>query len=372
MSKTKIIHFTTVHPMFDTRIFYKECVSLAAAGFDVTLMAPGGISGEQSGVHLVSLESYASRRDRFRRGTRAVYDRLLETDADFYHFHDPELFFVARRLQRRGRRVIYDAHESVAKDIAGKPYLKKWQAALFGPIVGFIERNVAKRLTHVVCATPAIASQFAFPSTVVANYPLLAEWLSVDTTWASYEVRPMMGVYVGGINEERCADVMIGAAGLACPGKVVPCLGLAGSLEPADMNVDMPGVKYFGVLPRVEVSKLMEQARFGLAIFQSRPNITSALPTKILEYMACGIPVIVSNSLHVGVSIVDDTGCGLAVDETDERAVANAIEWILSHPREAFEMGSRGRDAVLEQYSWESEEERLVELYMRLDAEGAK
>ncbi len=34
----KICHITSVHSRYDTRIFVKECVSLAKAGYDVTFL----------------------------------------------------------------------------------------------------------------------------------------------------------------------------------------------------------------------------------------------------------------------------------------------------------------------------------------------
>ena len=37
---TQICHMTSVHPATDIRIFYKECQSLAKAGYNVSLIAP--------------------------------------------------------------------------------------------------------------------------------------------------------------------------------------------------------------------------------------------------------------------------------------------------------------------------------------------
>ena len=47
----RVCHLTSVHSSDDTRVFHKECVSLARAGYDVTLVAPGE-SREELGVHI--------------------------------------------------------------------------------------------------------------------------------------------------------------------------------------------------------------------------------------------------------------------------------------------------------------------------------
>ena len=50
----RVCHLTSVHSSDDTRVFHKECVSLARAGYDVTLVAPGE-SREELGVHIVGV-----------------------------------------------------------------------------------------------------------------------------------------------------------------------------------------------------------------------------------------------------------------------------------------------------------------------------
>lgn len=48
----KVCHMTSAHESNDIRIFYKECSSLAANGFDTYLVAHGD-SREENGIHVV-------------------------------------------------------------------------------------------------------------------------------------------------------------------------------------------------------------------------------------------------------------------------------------------------------------------------------
>ena len=106
----------------------------------------------------------------------------------------------------------------------------------------------------------------------------------------------------------------------------------------------------------------MARAFAGLVTLQPTASYRDALPVKMFEYMAAGIPVIASD-FPLWRDIVEGSGCGLCVDPRDPAAIAAAIDYLAAHPREAREMGASGWRAVFERYNWESESDKLIAFY---------
>ena len=114
---TKVCHMTSVHPPEDVRIFHKECVSLAEAGYEVYLVERGE-SCEKNGVHIIGLGDLPKNRlKRMTEGAKKVYEKALELDCDIYHFHDPELLPYGLKLKKKGKKVIFDSHENTLEQI---------------------------------------------------------------------------------------------------------------------------------------------------------------------------------------------------------------------------------------------------------------
>ena len=149
-------------------------------------------------------------------------------------------------------------------------------------------------------------------------------------------------------------------------------LKLAGPFIPPSLQEEvrrLPGwerVDKLGVLEMSAVMDLLSQVRAGLVlIHHPLTRFKPGLPVKMFEYMAMGLPVIASDCPPWR-EIIEGAGCGLLVDPAKPQVIAEAIEYVLSHPDEAENMGRRGRQAIENQYNWETEKHKLLQLYASL------
>ena len=366
--RVEVCHLTSAHPRNDTRIFYKQCRSLARAGYRTHLVVADGKGDDECDeVSIHDVGRTASRWGRFFVGGIRMHRKAKAINAAIYHFHDPDLFFVGVRLALHGYKVIYDIHEDYPKDV----HSKRWIPGLFRyPVAwGFVAMNwFAARFFHaLVIAWPGINRPYLEHNvTQIGNYPMLEDMKIINR----YVDRHQMVVMTGAISRIRSAREIVTACSLikGCPGfKLV----VAGNADSAEFEIlfkewikDLP-VQHVGWIPLVKVQELISQARAGLAIYYPEPNHLQSEPTKLFEYMAAGIPVITSNFPKYR-KLVEDANCGLTVDPTDSEAIASSIRWIMKHPDEAEAMGRRGRSVIEQKFNWNVEEEKLWDLYQQL------
>jgi hypothetical protein len=75
----RICHISTVHPLFDNRIFYKECLSLAEQHYEVHLVIPHDKDETISGVRVHPVPTYKNRLSRIILGNHHAFYRALST-----------------------------------------------------------------------------------------------------------------------------------------------------------------------------------------------------------------------------------------------------------------------------------------------------
>jgi len=365
----KVCILTSAHPVFDVRIFHKECKTLVRAGYDVTLVAGHSESLSVDGVTIKAVTPAKGRFERWFRTTAAVYRAAVAVDADIYHFHDPELIPAGLLLRARGKKVIYDMHEDLPRTVPYKPYVPKWLQPALAKVLGIGESLAVRRFSGLIAASPEISARYvAHPNlSIVQNYPLREEFPEGGETPA----RSDYVVYVGlRITRARGAVEMLRAIELV-PEALRVRLKLVGTIEPGDLVQQLQGMpgwgltEYVGPLGRVGVSELTRNAMAGLVVLHPEPNYVNSHPVKLFEYMCAGIPVIASD-FPVFRRIIEQAQCGILVDSLSPKKIAGAIEFLAAHPEEARAMGARGRLAVNSRYNWQHEEQVLLGMYNRM------
>jgi glycosyltransferase involved in cell wall biosynthesis len=179
-------------------------------------------------------------------------------------------------------------------------------------------------------------------------------------------------LYAGGISAARGIREMVHAIARLPAERAATFVLLGGFYDPAlqQQVAAQPGwqrTRYLGWQPRAALRQCLAEARLGLVLYHPDASHLAAYPNKMFEYMAAGLPVVASD-FPLWRQILRETGAGLAVDPLDAAAIADAVDYLLTHPAEAQEMGRRGRAAVVARFHWEAEATKLLGLYHRLTA----
>jgi len=115
----------------------------------------------------------------------------------------------------------------------------------------------------------------------------------------------------------------------------------------------------------VDIPQFLSVCKIGWIPWSNTEHHQLALPNKLFEYMAAGVPIVCPDLTFIS-SIVEDAQCGIVVPANDNAAHRKAIQLLLESPSERFRLGENGRRAFLEKYNWELEVPRLLAFYNQL------
>jgi len=173
---------------------------------------------------------------------------------------------------------------------------------------------------------------------------------------------PVVG-YVGSFQKWHGVDTLLQAASLLKDkGTKISLLMVGPSFEPYVSLTDELGLSdsctFVGPVDYGEVAAYINACDLLVAPYnpskdELRKDYGIGSPIKVLEYMACGKPVI-STSVPPIDSMTKDDGPMMLVSPGDPASLADALERLVQDPQRATKMAGNGLKLVSEGFSWQS------------------
>jgi len=333
MPHSKVLIITTAHDSEDGRLVRHK-----------KALQRNNISTE-----IVALK-FKNRIVRFLVGPWLAYLRIRRAKPHCVILPDPELQFLLPILIRNKPSVIADVHEVYKLVAEDRPWISSW----FKPIVSFFVWGLSlirnRCADAIIVADKSIDAKFGV---YVSNRPN-----PIDFPVTQPPRIPQSLVYVGDIRESRGIEEMIKLVEITpeiCLDLIGPCSNEKNLLNMIDNRNLSERIKWHGRLPYRRSWEIASTAIAGLCFLRPTPAFRNAIPTKIWEYWAVGIPVLGSN-LPGQAKLIEQSGGGFVGEIED---LSMTVQSFIRNPDSAREVGRTGHDFY--QMSDDGSEARLID-----------
>lgn len=368
-----VLIVTSIHPDFDKRV-WRHARALAAAGHEVHLICPWDVApgSKLDGVEFHPFKRVHGRAKRPFLIPWRIYPLMarLSRRVDIIHFHDIDLLPLMM-IARCFRPVVYDVHENYPDEMLVR-YWVPWM--LRRPLYWLVKAGqylASFVIKNIVLVVPDQEKDFPnhyVRKLILRNYASLT---LVNDAQTQVD-RPYDVAFIGSQYRENGTFLVLEIA------KCLKDAGFKSKFLCSDIFADqslryeflqtvrrLDLADYIILAPSISPGKILEilhQARIGLLPNLRVPKQEKALPTKLFEYMAAGLPIVASD-LPLLKYYVSESRCGLLAQPESPNTFADAIKQLLNDELLAAQLGSNGRNAFVKRFSWESQIPDLVEFY---------
>ena len=232
--------------------------------------------------------------------------RHLRVRYDVIHVHSvPDfLVFTALLPKLMGAKIVLDIHDLLPELYASKFAMDR-QSATFRLLLA-VERASIRFVDHLITANDLWHEKLVERSvargraTSLMNYPDLEVFRPHGRT--RDDGRFVM-IYPGSLNWHQGLDIALRAFALIkdeAPGSEFHIYGTGPALDDLVALVKELGlesrVRFAGILPLREIARVIENADLGVVPKRKNAFGNEAFSTKTLEFMAMGVPVLVSDT----------------------------------------------------------------------------
>ncbi len=288
----------------------------------------------------------------FRMVHRGMSDMLRAVHVRWIHASD---LYVVPACARRGVPWSYDSRELYAHvaATAGRPWVSWFWRLLEGRYIrrARVVFTVSDRIADHLAGTYGIPRPV-----VVRNVPPRS---AIAGSGSGSPDAPPVILHLGQIRASRGLEHVIAALPLVPGARLVfmgygagkPALEALAAASPAADRIE-----FRPPVPPADVPRTAAEAWVGVTLLEdSCLNHRYALPNKLFEYLAAGVPVVASDLPEIR-AVLESTQAGVCVDPTQVRELAAALQHVCDN-QTTYRPNAR---RAAEKYNWENEAQAFV------------
>ena len=336
--------------------------------YDVTLIAVHPKEEVKDKIRIIPFKRYHNRKFRILFGWLFMFFKAIKVNARIYHLHDPELIPCGILLRLFGKKVILDIHENIAEDLFDKPWIKR-QKLVF-TIFTFFEK-IACKMFYILLAERSYEKRY---NNMCEHISTVQNFCDTDffVPFEKTEYKNSLNLYyIGIILENRGILQILEALYLLKTEGIRADFHCVGELY-SDLDKKIKSLKYYkeiesqihfyGRLPLEEGYKMAKNMDIGMCLIWPMKNSIESYPTKLFEYMRCGLPIITSN-FPLYREVIEENNCGVCIDPLNALELKKVLIAMHMDVEKSELMAKNGKKTVFEKYDWKSQTPILSKVY---------
>ena len=347
------------------------------------------------GVNVLRIQDRFGKNERSKLGYLWPLLRFLKTSAarlkqshsdepyDIFHIHnvpDFMIFAAWRSKKQTGTPILLDIHDIVPEFFASKFRLP--EKGLLYSLLRWMERTSAVMANHVIIANHLWLDKYAVRTGTADRCSVFIN--NVDTTIFTPRPRQRLDdkliiIFPGGLQWHQGVDIAIRAFQRVKTELPNAEFHIYGDGNARDSLVSLSAelglqesVKFFRPLSVREIANVMADADLGVVPKRADSFGNEAYSTKIMEFMAVGVPVVIS-ATKVDRFYFDDSVARF-FESGNAEALAHEMLDLLRNPGQRSEIAARAAEYVAEN-CWERRKAdylSLVDSFCRKPTAAAK
>lgn len=368
---------TSSHGRNDIRMFQKQTITLSKNGFNVIYVVADGkedTTGDNYRITSFGI-SAKGKIDRLLHLSSRLLPKVHAIKADVYQICDPELITLGVMLKNRGCCVIFDSVEDWEGYYAGM--YSGIIAKILSNGMTFALKRYLNRFDLVLVMSPNIQKHLDVYAPgkvrIVSNYPITEGYSrqpQIDKN--GYLSNENQLIYCGSVYDFSEQETVVRALIATNTDSHYLIVGSIPEYRKPKLEelTKSNKLKLVSWVQKDELIHLYRSSTCGVVLFDYTPvccNKEGQMGSnKIFEYMLEGLPVICTDFELWKNLIIDKYKCGICVNPKSEQEISDAIKYLIENKEEAYEMGQRGRNAVLTEFNWESQAKKYIDIFKEL------